>query len=264
LNTILQPMRKPLSIVTAVLLVLPVTYLIREGYLDLTQFFTQLAVGLLLMAVGILYWGFRPEIQRWFGGTPKFNITLTDLKPEEKIREVQIRFRGGEVRKHEARFCYITVRNSGKRTAEDVVAWCGTDRMMFMPIRRKLTYTVDHDDAPEDFDEEVKISKEAYIFALLREDKLKETVTIHPGPIGEAFVLFFTLKDFPQLCIPGFTRIYRGIPCTKHELTIYLRGEHMSDSQEATFEVTAKSWDSFEVKQIGQTVRRPSSWLSQA
>lgn len=58
-------MRKLLSIVCAVLLLLIVFLSAYGGFVALPEYWTGLAVGLTLIAIGGLSWGWKPEIERW-------------------------------------------------------------------------------------------------------------------------------------------------------------------------------------------------------
>lgn len=66
LGTILDLMRKPLSVIFALVPLILVALLAYWGLVALVEYWTQLAVGLTLLAVGVLYWGWKSEIDRWF------------------------------------------------------------------------------------------------------------------------------------------------------------------------------------------------------
>jgi hypothetical protein len=59
-------MRKLLSVIFALVPLIFVTLLAYWGLVTLVEYWTQLAVGLTLLAVPIIYWGWKPEIDRWF------------------------------------------------------------------------------------------------------------------------------------------------------------------------------------------------------
>jgi hypothetical protein len=59
-------MRKPLSVIFALVPLIFVALLAYWSLVILVEYWTQLAVGLTLLSVGILYWGWKPEIDRWF------------------------------------------------------------------------------------------------------------------------------------------------------------------------------------------------------
>lgn len=60
-------MRRTLSIVGAVILILFAAYLIITGNVALPEFWTQVAGGLVIAAIGLLGWGFKPDIYRFLG-----------------------------------------------------------------------------------------------------------------------------------------------------------------------------------------------------
>jgi hypothetical protein len=55
-------LRKPLSIIGALVLFGLVVVFQHQGLILLREFWTELAVGLTLVGIGILYWGWKPEI----------------------------------------------------------------------------------------------------------------------------------------------------------------------------------------------------------
>jgi len=77
-------MRKVLSVISAVALFLIVGWLIYSGTAILTDFWTELAVGLTLLVFGILYWGFKPEIIRLVKGKKE--------EPDVLIKENSLHF----------------------------------------------------------------------------------------------------------------------------------------------------------------------------
>jgi hypothetical protein len=193
---------------------------------------------------------------------PILTVVPAELQYYEEVSEIELILKDGAARRHEARFYYVTVRNSGRRSAESVVATYNLIRqMIFVPLHRKPTFRVYCDYDAEGFEDEVKTFgvEETFAVALLNDERWKYEATIHPGLIGKSFVLFFTLKDFRLLTVPGTSRIYpnysTGFPC-KLALSVCLQGKDMPDYYVATFEVNATNWKDFEVKQIGKTEKR--------
>ncbi|MGB8935693.1 MAG: hypothetical protein WCC17_11375 [Candidatus Nitrosopolaris sp.] len=45
------------------------------GGINLTEYITQLAVGLTLLILGIIYWTFRPKIDQWLGSEPSIKVS---------------------------------------------------------------------------------------------------------------------------------------------------------------------------------------------
>lgn len=45
------------------------------GGINLTEYITQLAVGLTLLMLGIIYWTFRPKIDQWLGSEPSIKVS---------------------------------------------------------------------------------------------------------------------------------------------------------------------------------------------
>lgn len=202
-------------------------------------------------AVGMLAYLLWP-VER---NEPNLSVSLTELKPEEKIQEVRVRLADGREKCREARFGYITVTNSGERTARQVQAMFHSYRMVFVPIRRRAYYTADTDQSESSFEEQLKQGKKAaFDYAILNDQKrIKDEMDIRISPEGESFALFFMLKDEGWLTVPCETLVSLPIPSVI-QLCVYLFSDN--DRYEAVFEVNVRSWDSFEVRQVGPTVRR--------
>jgi len=66
-------MRTPISIIVAVVLLVFVGYLAYSGRIALLDYWTGLAVALTGIALGILYWGFKPQIDRFFNEKRKIH-----------------------------------------------------------------------------------------------------------------------------------------------------------------------------------------------
>jgi hypothetical protein len=255
--------RKIAGHATAFGVILATIISLQQGWIAVTEVSAALAFTLVGATIAILYWTWKPEINRWFTerSQPKLAVSVTELKDDERIAEIEVVLRDGAVRKHQARFCYVTVKNSGRKSAEDVHAYYdGAERIMFMPLRRKRTFKVDYDGTARDFDHDIEIFGEgqAFVLAALNCGKLEYARTIHPGPVGETFVLLFSVKDFRCLTIPSGSRLYpnynEGLPCS-FRFPLILVGKDMPDYYLTTFMVNVDSWDSLNVEKIGETVR---------
>jgi hypothetical protein len=229
----------------------------------LSDISAALAFTLVGLICGSFYWGWKPEINHWFAerNQPKLTVSRTELKDDEKITAIEVRFWGGGVKRYEARFCYVTVKNTGRRSAEDVHAYYdGAERIMFMPLRRKEVFKVDYPGTVQDFEHEIRDFGEpqAFVVAALRYGKLEWERTVHPGPVGETFVLLFSVKDFRCLTIPAGSRLYpnynEGIPCS-FRLPLVLVGKDMPEYYLTIFKVTVDRWDDPNVEQVGETKR---------
>lgn len=65
-NGLYMEMRRiVVSTIIGLLLIFLSAYLIYSGGVPLTDFLTQLAVGLILLAIGVMFWGFKPIIMNW-------------------------------------------------------------------------------------------------------------------------------------------------------------------------------------------------------
>jgi hypothetical protein len=256
--------RKVAGHAVALLAVLASAVSLQQGWIAVTDISAALAFTLIGTAGAALYWAWRPEITRWFAerNQPRLTIEPTKLKDDEKIKEIELIFRDGKMRRHDARFCYLTIRNTGSRSAE-VSAWYNFhQQMIFIPLRSKPTFRANCRDDSEGFQGQIGTFgvEEAFAIALLNDERWtgRYHITVDPGPAGEAFVLFFTLKDFRVMTIPSGSRLYpnanQGFPC-KLTISICVQGKDMPDYYVATFEVKAETWTDFKIKQIGQTKR---------
>lgn len=66
-------MRKLLSVMCALSIFIFIGVLIYTGDILLPDFWTELAVGLMFIAIGILYWSFKSEINRFIKGEENFD-----------------------------------------------------------------------------------------------------------------------------------------------------------------------------------------------
>jgi hypothetical protein len=253
--------RKLVGHIVAILVLVGLIVSLMWGLTTLTDVSAALAFTLVGAVVAILFWTWRPEINQWFSerSQPILNIALTEVRPEEEVRRVQVWFPNGQMRSHEARFCFITITNSGKRTAEEVKLWCHS-QMLLMPFKHKADYRVDHEWSVEEFDKSLRerrygdeeMDVETFVVATMDGVEQIDSIDIPPNPRGETLVLFFTMKDFAPLCVPGFTRIYehpRGTPPT---VKLNLEVEHKDGvgTYEAEFEIIMETWNKFAPKLV--------------
>jgi hypothetical protein len=80
-------MRRIISIIVASMLFIIVGYFILSGIILLTAFWTGLSVALIPIALGILYWGFKPQLNRLFKenrDTKESKVETTIATKEEK------------------------------------------------------------------------------------------------------------------------------------------------------------------------------------
>lgn len=185
-----------------------------------------------------------------------------------QVEEVLVRFpakNGKEIeRRHEVRFYYITIRNDGKKTVDDVVIDCLANEMLIIPSTSKPVFGIDVGPfeqggvSVEEYDER---EVDNTITVLLRDrNKVKESIEyIHPKH-AETFVLFFTVKGITdRFFVPAYTKVwfnaYGGAhnsiirnmerKATKVWIKITARDIKPLDAE---FEVTLHDWNSFDVK----------------
>jgi hypothetical protein len=231
--------------------------------------FGILAVSLFIVGQSVVSWWKarhpkKEPVEDVSEPTPKLTVVQTELKEDEKNLEIELVLDDGHVIRHEARFYYINIKNTGKRSVEIEATWLN-QHMIFVPLNRKPFFRVESKRDTESFKQlvtDLHGEAPAIGVTLLNDERWveRDRITIHPGRTGETFVLFFTLKDFELITIPGLTRLYpnhgKGIPCAIM-LPIHLVGREVPEYV-LRFNVTVNSWHDFAVEQIGQIVEESS------
>lgn len=80
-------MRTVISMVVAVVLFIFVAYLVYSGNIVLPEYWTQLAVTITAMALGVLYWGFKPLIDRFLKGKSEHQIIDAEVAPSTEVKQ---------------------------------------------------------------------------------------------------------------------------------------------------------------------------------
>jgi hypothetical protein len=82
-------MRKPLSVLVALILFSLVGYLLYSGGVNLLDFSTGIALLSAGLAIAVLWWGLRPDIMRWLKKKPPVNqVAHGDDLLNKKLIEV--------------------------------------------------------------------------------------------------------------------------------------------------------------------------------
>jgi len=172
----------------------------------------------------------------------------------KRIRRLRVRLSDGD-RWCEGMFYFVTVRNMDgpsikeleihyETTAHDL----GSGQLMIIPPTQKDHITVnDLTDTVDEFDQR----KDAIRLALLDDSQWERKTVLHQGDFGKTLLLFFTLKDYPTVCIPAAesTRMYEYLPC-KWRVDLYLSGDPVPTRHIASFHVDIRSWESIDVKPV--------------
>jgi len=240
---------------------------LQQRWIAVTEISAAIAFALVGVATGGLYWAWRPEINHWFAerNQPKLTVVPEPQTPEQEVKEIHVRLRGGDTERHEARFYFVRISNMGRATAEDVEAFYAPRGYPFllvpMPIAGKAAVTVDSKSTLREFERKYeKYGSHAFVGALIKDEgeKFRRTVTVHPkselNP-GPTFALFFTLKDYPQLCIPSPTLIYRGFE-RPVLIDVFLEAKKVPLFHAARYELTVKNWKEFEVREVKVATKR--------
>ena len=190
---------------------------------------------------------------------PELFIPLTKLGSTGEVKELEVRFPNGELRKHRVCFYYVTVMAKGQRTVENVYAFLDDNQLKIVPKTGKPSFGIDYDRlSVEKFD---KGGPQEFVYALLNEQKkTKDKIEyVHPGP-GQDFVLFFGVEGLTDFYIVANTYVWydprkgrcglgRDDGTGKLRLKLRLNGQDVKGC-DMMCEVIFRKWDSFTVTPI--------------
>jgi hypothetical protein len=197
-------------------------------------------------------------------------IEILKQKPEEEVKQLEIRFPKGVKRYHDIRLCYVTIRNLGEKTIDEVIVSCLSNEMLIVPSTSKQTFGLDIEPQEEggmsvqEFD---KYQPDSSVTVILRDrTKVKELIEhIHPDSQGVSFVLFLTVKgESERFYVPAGTMIwynaYGGAMNSIHDgknrkptmMWIHVTARDAKGFS-VQFEVTLHNWKRFDVRKV-QTV----------
>jgi hypothetical protein len=268
-----QPTKQIVKI-GVLLLILVIPAVLIPLHLGLITKFTDLVTQVVAMVVGTLICS---GIALLFGGLvlqkekpvsprsekPALTISLAEAKNEGEVKELEVRFPGRVRRTRKVCFYYVTVKARGRRTVENVLAYCDGEQLRIVPRTEKSSFGIDWNGySVEEFD---KGGANDFITALLREErKTKDAISfVHPGAQGQSFVLFFTVEGRQEFYIPAATYLWynprtglcghgRDDGTGTVKLSLHLAGQD-AESCDATFEVAFEKWNSFKVKPVRLT-----------
>jgi len=194
---------------------------------------------------------------------PSVLVTLAD-DITSRIRRLCVRLSDGE-RWCDGYFCFITIKNVDGPSIKELeihyqttVADLGKGELMLITPTQKGHITVtDFSDTVEAFDKR----KDAIRLALLNGYDSERRTVLHQDEFGKTFLLFFTLKGYPTVCIPAAesSRMYEEIPCKWH-VGLSFSGDPMPAYQIASFYVAIESWDKVTV--VSPKPRQPDSTMT--
>jgi hypothetical protein len=249
-------MRKPLAVIGACVLFFAVGWLVNSGKVNFGDFLTQLAAALILMALGVLYWGFRPEIDRAVRERrgPKFDVQVLIELPHEQMREIRVRLGPEQFRTREARFALFMVKNLSDRTAEEVVPliavrelWTKLRSLVWILPTGNPLLTVGWQNTIAEFEHD----ENSFATAIIHDENTPKSVSLYGKGLGCGFVLFFTLKDSPVVYFPSTGHEAMVMPCKFH-LILYFQAKDLPLQCMKTYSVEADSWCCFRVSEIAK------------
>lgn len=191
---------------------------------------------------------------------PRVLVTPAD-EVTNRIKRLCVRLSDGE-RSCDGTFYFLTIKNVGGPSIKELEIHYQTTRtdlgegqlMLITPTQKDHITVNDFSDTVEAFDER----KDAIRLALLNGYDSERRTVLHQDDFGKTFLLFFTLKDYPTVCIPAAesSRMYEEIPCKWH-VGLTFSGDPMPAYQIASFYVAIESWDKVTV--VSPKPHRPDS-----
>jgi len=247
-------LRKPLAVIAACGLLFAVVWLVGSGNVNWADFLTQLAAALILVALGVLYWGFRPEINRAARerGGLRFDVAALIERPGEQMRQIRVRLGPEQFTIREARFALLRVKNLADRTAEDVVPlvgvpdlWGELKSLVWILPTGSPWINVEWTDTIPEFEH----GGNGFASAVIHDKNTPQSVSLHGKGVGFGSVLFFTLKDSPALYFPTTAHHAVLMPCRFH-MILYFQAKDLPLHRAKTYVVEADSWRRFRVSEI--------------
>lgn len=199
-------------------------------------------------------------LDKEIGPHPRVVVGLAD-DVTSRIKRLRVRLYDEE-KWCDGTFYFITIKNvDGPSIKELEIHYQttlpdlgGGELMLITPTQKDHITVNNFSDDTEAFDER----KDAMRLALLDDSRWERRTVLHPDAYGKTFLLFFTLKGYPTVCIPAAesSSMYEEIPCKWH-VGLTFSGDPMPAYQIASFYVSIESWDKVTV--VSPKPHRPES-----
>lgn len=192
---------------------------------------------------------------------PKLIVEPVNLRPEEQPLAIRVVFDSKTWKEREARFFFVSVRNIGRKTAEN------TEPVIHLPkVRTGLIgqfvligpsgapfIPVEWGDPVEDF--ETNSNRYARALIVPKSERIT-SVSLNPQGMAKAFMLFFTVKESNVLYFPVRAPITLPIPA-RFYLVLLFQAKDMPLQAGKTYEVDVATWDHFQVKEVPVKIKFP-------
>jgi len=226
---------------------------------DLRDLATQVVAILITIlgasGISLLFGDFLFKKEKQAPDKPEIVVEPVKLSSDEIPRELHVRLRrGGEV-KHETYFHFVKVR-SKRGSVDDLRAYFSINgggrkpmRIFACPLKETftVTQTPEIDVVPT---EETEEGLEEFAIAFLNDEKWgQDTISLDESSDGYDFLLFFALKGMYRAYVPSNTRRYLPMP-SKYRFDLYLEGTGLPLYKAASLDITARSWNLFDVKHL--------------
>jgi hypothetical protein len=257
-------MRKPVAIVGACLLFITIGWLLGTGQANLFDFLTQLAVALAMTAVGLLYWGFRPEINRFFkeryGAKPELITERVKITPQEEPCLLRVVFDNQNWKDQDIRFFFTVVRNIGEIPAENIQLFLSLPEIRSALVGPLVQIgpsgvpilAVQWGSQIADFQANPHRYARALIFP--KTERITSIPSLEPKGIGKTFALFFTVKESNTVYFPVKMDVYLAIPC-KFLIHLLLQAKGMPLLYVKSYDVNVQAWNRLQVTELVLDVR---------
>jgi hypothetical protein len=174
--------------------------------------------------------------------------------PASALHLIRVELSRHKFKEAEARFCFVSIRNVGIETAEEVIPhlWLpgragGFFHIVVIPIGSLESILVKWGQS----EQELNASKEHGFALALIWDKVirKESMALYSGGISRTFLLFFTVNGSNILYFPSEAPFRLEMPC-KIVAGLFLEAKDLPKYLAKMYEVDAHSWGSFQVREI--------------
>jgi hypothetical protein len=183
---------------------------------------------------------------------PKLVVdTVSPFPRDQEPTRIRATIPSRASKEEEARAFFVIVRNTGRKTAEDVRPLVnvsgkgGAAFLVMVPPHPGPVMEFEWPGTQDQFDHD----EDALATALVYAEKTRErSVTLNPKGMGKGFVLFFTIRG-RGLYFPSETKIAVMFP-TEFDLTLRFEMHGRGITEAKRYVVQANAWNSFTVTEL--------------
>lgn len=197
-------------------------------------------------------------IERYEQETRKARLVVTPipLLPYERITQIRVQVSPERSVTEDARFFFLQVKNTGEKTAEDVVpllavpqVWSSLTRLVIVRPTGDPFMSVEWSRTTDEFEHRPDRFAIAVIYD---KNTLREPISLYGDGLACGFALFFTVKGSPGVYFPAEVPHGLAMPC-HFRATLYFQAKDLPLFRNvAAYEVEASDWNSVKVTEIVQ------------